>query len=90
MKNINVDKKVYYEARNINELIKILIDRRVELELTQWDLANRLGLKQSVISRMESSKSSPTLKTLLKITSVLGLEVVLIPDDDKEEEVKND
>ena len=38
--------------------------------LTQEDIAKMLGTKQSVIARLESGKSLPSLKTLYKYAQV--------------------
>lgn len=41
--------------------------------LSQAQLAERVGVDQSQISRMENGDVSPTLKTLGKIADVLGV-----------------
>lgn len=43
--------------------------------LTQVELAERSGLPQSHLSRLEQAKHSPTGKTLEKIASALGLDM---------------
>lgn len=43
------------------EVIAKLIQRRVELGLTQGELAKKTGLKQAAIARFESQKNSPSL-----------------------------
>lgn len=52
-----------------------LIDELIELRKaggwTQQDLAKACGLTQSVVARIESKKSVPTLVTLQKIVSAL-------------------
>ncbi len=48
--------------------------------LTKADLAERIGADPSVVRRLFSSgTSNPTLKTVLEIAEVLGLEVDLQP-----------
>ena len=54
-------------ARLIDELIEL----RKARGWTQQDLAKACGLTQSVVARIESKKSVPTLVTLQKIVSAL-------------------
>ena len=57
---------------------RILKDRRNELNMTQTELASAIGLKQPVISRLETDRSSKiNLGTLHKAAQILGLSVVL-------------
>jgi len=44
---------------------------RVELDLTQTQLAQRINSKQKSISRYETGASLPSIKTLVKIATVL-------------------
>lgn len=52
-------------------IIDDLIDLRRAKGWTQQDLAKACGLTQSVIGRIESKKSVPTLVTLQKIVAAL-------------------
>lgn len=54
-------------ARLIDELIGL----RKAKGWTQQDLAKACGLTQSVVARIESKKSVPTLVTLQKIVAAL-------------------
>ncbi len=47
---------------------------REKAELTQEQLAEKAGLQQSHISRLEKGEHSPTAKTLAKIAGALGVE----------------
>jgi len=49
---------------------KIIQDRRAA-GLTQQELARRAGVRQETISRLESGKHSPTVRTVEKIDRVL-------------------
>jgi len=44
---------------------------RVELDLTQTQLAQKINTKQKNISRYETGSSLPSIETLVKIASVL-------------------
>lgn len=56
----------------VSERIRTL---RKEAGLTQEELAERSGLPQSHISRLESGKHSPSRVTLEKIAAALGLPI---------------
>lgn len=62
-----------YEAmRPEYEAIRAVIAARLESRMTQKDLAEKTGIRQSNISRIESGASSPTVETLARIASGLG------------------
>lgn len=61
-------------------VIDQMIALRKEKDWTQSDLANACGLTQSVIARIESKKSVPTLITLQRIISALGAELMISDD----------
>lgn len=54
------------------ELIKQIITERSNQNLTQKELAERIGIKQSHISRLESGRYNPSLEFLQKIAKGLG------------------
>src|SRR5438132_12091083 len=49
-----------------------IVAERKAAGLTQQQLAKRAGLRQETLSRIESGKHTPTLKTLKKIDRALG------------------
>jgi transcriptional regulator with XRE-family HTH domain len=49
-----------------------IIDRRRALGLSQLDLARLCGMRQETISRLESGKHSPTVRTVDKIDRALS------------------
>ncbi len=53
-------------------LIDQLIALRKAKGLSQKDLSVLCGMTQSVIARIESKKSTPTISTFSKIVSALG------------------
>jgi DNA-binding XRE family transcriptional regulator len=56
-------------------LISLLIDARLEKHLTQAQLADKLGMKQSAIARLESGQSNPRYKTLARVAKALDKEI---------------
>ncbi|MCL2177217.1 MAG: helix-turn-helix transcriptional regulator [Firmicutes bacterium] len=49
-----------------------LLETRENLNISQEELAERTGIRQSNISRLESGKNSPTVAMLHKIAKGLG------------------
>lgn len=67
------DFKAEYEAmRPEYEAIRAVIAARLESNMTQAELAEKTGIRQSNISRIESGASSPTVDTLARIAAGLG------------------
>ena len=62
------------------EMIKILIERRNQLRISQTQLANTIGTKQPAISRLERGDYNTTLDTLFKVASALGLNIDISPE----------
>ncbi len=59
-------------------LARELVARRLDLKLTQRDLAARSGVQQSEISRIEQGTANPTLRTLGVLARALRSEVHLV------------
>ena len=57
------------------KIIEEIIMARKEKNLTQKDLAELIGTKQSNISRFESGNYNPTLDFLNKLASAVGKEL---------------
>jgi len=57
------------------EIIKQIIQARTEQNLTQKELADKIGIKQSNISRLESGSYNPSLDFLKKVADGLGKEL---------------
>jgi transcriptional regulator with XRE-family HTH domain len=62
---------------HLDELIKVIKQRRDMLHVTQETLAQISGVSLRTLKQFESGKGNPTLHTLQKITDALGLEVSL-------------
>ena len=54
------------------EYVKAIIAARMEENLTQKELSERTGIRQSNISRIENGNCSPTIATLQQIASGIG------------------
>lgn len=52
--------------------MRMVLHARNEEHLTQSELAERTGLRQSNISRIEKGQSMPSIATLAKIAQGLG------------------
>lgn len=63
----------YDRLRPRFEIVKQLILARRKAELTQRELAARVGVSPSVIGRLESAEHSPRLETVVDVASALGL-----------------
>jgi ribosome-binding protein aMBF1 (putative translation factor) len=59
------------------EIARIVIQHRMELGLTQQQLAERMGTSHSAISRIESGQHSTNVDTLRRLAEALGLRLVL-------------
>lgn len=64
-------KKALKETALEYEIARAIIEARVNKGLTQSDLAKRLDTRQSVISRVENAKTTPSLSFLKRLASVL-------------------
>jgi len=71
----------YEEFFEISEqkaaLISNLVKERIRKGWTQSQLAEKCGLKQPAIARIESSEVCPRLDTIMKIARVLEMEIVV-------------
>ena len=63
------------------ELIGKLIEARESKGLTQAQLAEAAGIKQSAVARMESLKVTPQIDTLFKVLTPMGYKLAIVPSD---------
>jgi len=68
-------KKAYDDLGTEFELIQAIIEKRIELGLTQTELAKRLGTKQSAISRLERGTYNPTVSFLRNLAKAFNTEL---------------
>lgn len=65
-------KQEYERLQPEFELIARMIEKRDTDGLTQKALAEKMGTKQSAISRFESGRTNPTLDFLYRLADALG------------------
>ena len=58
---------------------QILLETRKEARLTQAELARRIGVDKSYISRIEKGITIPSVATFYRLVNALGRSVELVP-----------
>ena len=61
----------------VYELRKKILVLRLDEGLTQEELADKAGMKQSVISRIENGESEPRIETVNRIAKALDRKVII-------------
>jgi DNA-binding XRE family transcriptional regulator len=68
--------KEYVERADLEyQLIKNLVKIRKQKNITQKEISEKSGIRQQVISRIETCDTLPTLKTFLKYLDSMELEI---------------
>lgn len=65
-------KKEYDRLAPSYAIISDLIAARIKKGMTQKDVAEKLGTRQSAIARLESGNVNPSLEFLQKLAQVMG------------------
>ena len=65
-------RKAYKESRLEYEIARAIIRARLKKGFTQKQLADKLNTKQSVISRVESANTTPSLSFLKRLAQALN------------------
>lgn len=68
MENLQGDELVKSVGKRIKEL-------RVKHGMTQADLAYKSNMEESAFQRIETGRTNPSIKTLLKISNALNVEI---------------
>ena len=71
-------KKVWDDSREEYRLIGEMISLRKQEKMTQGELAELVGSRQQVISRIEKKENSPSLRSFCNILSALGYELKIV------------
>ncbi len=75
---LNNEQKEYFKYVDMtNEIIVQLINRRLELGITQRQLATKSEIKQPMIARIEKFESIPRIDTVVKLADALGLKITI-------------
>lgn len=74
-------RKEYEAIQPEIDIIKALVDARNSLNLTQKELAERTGINQADISKIENSTRNPSLNLLKRLADGMGmvLKIEFIP-----------
>ena len=74
--------KAEYDASETEyQLTRSLIAARIASNMTQKELADKSGVRQSNISRIESGSCSPTVATLQALAEGLGRSLLSVSDN---------
>jgi len=65
--------KMFGAAQAKSSFALTLAKARAELGLTQKELANRIGVSQAYIAKLEGGEANPTLERIGSLLAVLGL-----------------
>ena len=65
-------RKLYEESQPEFEIAKAIIRARIENKITQKELAKKMNTTQSVISRVEQAKTSPSISFLKRLAAALN------------------
>ena len=69
------EKEFFNVNKQFSNVIVEIIKKRLELNMTQRELAEKTGIKQPMIARIEKFDSVPRLDTLIKILDALDLNI---------------
>src|SRR5215207_2000541 len=67
----------YEAARRAFEIGQAVRSRRLELGISQSELARRAGMTQSAVSRLEAGGAVPTIGVLERLAAALNAELVV-------------
>ena len=62
----------------MSEIIEKIMKRRIELGLTQVEVAERLGVPQAAVSRLEKQKHSPSIDMVEKYAEAVGCKIDIV------------
>ncbi len=74
------------EIRFEEELIEMEIKAREKARLSQRDLSEKTGIKQSAIARIEKRRCSPSASTLIRLLVPMGYTLRIVPINEKKNE----
>ena len=66
-------KKEWDDIQPEMDVIRAMIDNRIAQNLTQKELAERTGINQADISKLENGTRNPSLKLLKRLAAGMGM-----------------
>lgn len=78
-KELDITSEQEEQIRLEMEIIDATIKAREKQKLTQRELSKRSGIKQSAIARLEKSKNSPRVDTLMRLLYSMGYTLKVVP-----------
>lgn len=68
-------KKEWDDIQPEMDVIRAMIDNRIAQNLTQKELAERTGINQADISKLENGTRNPSLKMLKRLAAGMGMDL---------------
>ena len=67
-------------------IMKAMLEARIESGMTQKELADRSGITQADISRLENGNGNPSIRTLKRLANAMGknLKIEFVDSDNKQ------
>jgi ribosome-binding protein aMBF1 (putative translation factor) len=70
--------RAYWERTALARAVALaVVDHRISRRLTQTQLAEKLGVRQPQVARLEMGEHSPSLEVLRRLAAVLGLRFIV-------------
>jgi HTH-type transcriptional regulator / antitoxin HipB len=74
--NRDESEPIVFEIDSLSQLPRVLIQARIAAKISQKELAEQLGIEESILQRYEDREyESVTLTQLLEISGVLGISI---------------
>ena len=65
--------KMAYDALEVEfQIIHVVLRKRIEQDMSQKELAEKIGSDQATISRLESGNLNPSIKFLKRVAKAVG------------------
>ena len=68
-------KKEYEAIQPEMDVIRAIVDARISQNMTQKELAERTGINQADISKLENGTRNPSLKLLKRLAHGMGMQL---------------
>lgn len=68
-------KKEWDDIQPEMDVIRAMVDNRIAQNLTQKELAERTGINQADISKLENGTRNPSLKMLKRLAAGMGMQL---------------